>query len=87
MVVLHIRGIPVADLVRSHLASVALSTLLLAAGSRAAQIYVKRDFRDSRLREADTVYDAFYLVCQKKGRDTKLPCEPETTKSMLSEDK
>jgi hypothetical protein len=87
MVVLHIRGTPVADLVRSHLASLALSTLLLAAGSRAAQIYIKRDFRDSRLKEADTVYDAFYLVCKRKGHDVKLPCEPETTKSMLSEDK
>ena len=86
MVVLHIRGISVADLTRSHLASLALSTFLLAAGSRAAQIYIKRDFRDSRLREADIVYDAFYLVCKEKGHDAKPPCDPETINSMFSED-
>jgi hypothetical protein len=85
--VLHIRGITVADLARSHLASLALSTLLLAAGSRVAQIYIKRYYRDLRLREADIVYNAFYLVCKEKGHDAKLPCEPETTKSTLSEDR
>jgi len=87
MTILHIRGISVAGLARSHLASLVLSTLILIAGSRAAQIHIKRQFRGIRLKEADTVYDAFYLVCQKKGHDAKLPCEPETTTSMFSEDK
>jgi hypothetical protein len=86
MAVLHIKGISVTDLARSHLASLALSTLLLAAGSRAAQIYIKRYYHDLRLREADIVYGAFYLVCQKKSHDAKSPCNPETTRATFSED-
>jgi hypothetical protein len=87
MAVLYIRGIPVADLVRSHLASLALSILLLIAGSRAAQIHIKRQFRGIRLWEAYTVYDAFYLVCKEKGHDARPPHDPETTRSMLLEDR
>jgi hypothetical protein len=84
MGVLHIRGIPVADLARSHLASLVLSTLLLITGSRAAQIHIKRQFRRARLREVDIVYGAFYLVC-KKGHDAESPCDSDTTRIMLSE--
>jgi hypothetical protein len=83
--VLHIRGISVADLVRSHLASLILSTFLLIAGSRVAQVHIKRHFRGLRLREAGIVYDAFHLVCRKKGHDAKPPGDPETTRS-FSED-
>ena len=86
MAVLYIRGIPVADLTRSHLASLVLSTLLLVVGARAAQIHIKRRFRGLRLREADIVYGAFYLVCGDKGHDAKPPRDPETTRSMFSED-
>ena len=86
MAVLHIREISVADLTRSHLASLVLSTLLLIAGSRAAQIHIKRQFRRARLRETDIVYDAFYLVCKEKGHDAKPPRDPETTRSTFSED-
>ena len=85
--VLHLKRISVADLARSHLASLVLSTLLLIAGSRAAQIHIKRHFRGLRLREADIVYGAFYLVCKKKGHDDKPPRDPETTRSTLSEDR
>lgn len=85
MAVLHTGGVSVADLARSHLASFALSTLLLIAGSRAAQIHIKRHFRKLRLRETDIVYDAFYLVCGERGDDVEPPCEPETTRSMSSE--
>ena len=86
MAVLHIKGTSVADLAGSHLASLALSTLLLIAGSRTAQIHIKRQFRGIRLWEAYTVYDAFYLVCQKKSHDAKALCDPETARSTLSED-
>jgi len=75
MAVLYIRGSSVADLARSHLASLVLSTLLLTAGARAAQIHIKRQFRLIRLMEADIVYGAFYLVCKKKGHDDKPPRE------------
>lgn len=85
MAVLHIRGISVADLARSHLASLVLSTRLLIAGSRAAQIHIKRRFRRIRMKEA-IVYDAFYLVCKKKGHDAKSPCDPDTIRSTFSED-
>lgn len=86
MAVLYIRGISVAELARSHLASLVVSTLLLIAGSRAAQIHIKRNFRGARMREADIVYSAFYLVCKEKGHDAKPPCDPETTNSAFSED-
>jgi hypothetical protein len=87
MAVLHLRGTPVADLALSHLASLILSTLLLIAGSRAAQIHIKRQFRGIRLREVDIVYDAFYLVCKEKGHDAKPPRDPETTRPTFSEDR
>ena len=86
MVVLYIKGVPIAELARSHLASLILSTLLLIAGSRVAQVHIKRHFRGARLREANIVYHAFYLVCREKGHDDKPPCNPETTNSMFSED-
>jgi len=86
MAVLHIKGISVTDLARSHSASIVLSTLLLMAGSRAAQIHIKRQFRGIRVREADIVYDAFYLVCKEKGHDAKPARDPETTRSTFSED-
>ena len=86
MAVLYIRGISVAGLARSHLASLVLSTLLLIAGARAAQIHIRRQFRGARLREADIVYGAFYLVC-KKGHDAKPLRDPETTRPTFSEDR
>lgn len=85
MAVLRIRGTSVADLGRSHFASPGLSTLLLILGSYAAQIHIKRHFRKLRLKEADTVYDAFYLVCKEKGHHAMPPCAPETTRATFSE--
>ncbi len=37
-------------------------------------------------READIVYDAFYLVCKEKVHEAKPPCASETTRSTFSED-
>lgn len=82
-----VEGIVVADLAQSHLTSLVLSTLLLIAGTYAAQIHIKKHFRRHRLREADTVYDAFYLVCEKKEHDARSPCNLDITVSTLSEDR
>jgi hypothetical protein len=37
-------------------------------------------------READIVYEAFYLVCKEKVRDAKPPRDSETTRSTFSEE-
>lgn len=78
MALLHIRGIPITDLVRSHLASLALSTLLLIAGSRAAQIHIKRQFRGIRLWEAYNVYDASIWFARRR---VMMPSHLATQKS------
>jgi hypothetical protein len=87
MAVSHIRGISVADLSQSHLISLVVYTTLLILGSHAARNHIKKHFRRLRLKEADTVYDAFYLVCKEKDHDAKSPCDPETTRSTFSEDR